>query len=308
MAYHLEHADPEERTELYADPYDEDDGPRFGRLRRVAVALVVMGVFAGGLWFAYTEGVRHAVGFKDSTDIPLIHADTRPFKLKPQNPGGMQIPDRDLLIYGEQRPQVEHLLPPPEQPMARPTPPTVAPPLPAPQTPTAAAALPAPPTSPPPQSPGQARGGEGNGGGAAPVPQPGAPAAVASMSAPHAGAVAVVAAPQPGPDLIAQRIEQIEAANSTKPAVARGLSGRTGGLRLQLGAVHSESEARGEWERLKRKNQDLLGNLSAVAVRADLGDKGVYYRIQAGPVADPSTADRVCGELRQRHLACMIVR
>jgi hypothetical protein len=298
MAYHLEHVDPEERTELYADPYDEDDGPRFGRLRRVAVALVVMGVFAGGLWFAYTQGMRHVAGFKESADIPLIHADTRPFKLKPQNPGGMQIPDRDLLIYGERHPQVEHLLPPPEQPMARPTPPPVAPPLPAPQTPTAAAAPPAPSPSPPPQA------GEGHGGGAAPVPQPGAPAAVAPTSAQNAGA----AAPQPGPDLIAQRIEQIEAANSPKPAAARGPLGRAGGLRLQLGAVHSESEARGEWERLKRKNQDLLGNLSAVAVRADLGDKGVYYRIQAGPVADPSTADRVCGELRQRHLACLIVR
>ena len=63
--------------------------------------------------------MHHAGG---AGDIPLIRADTRPMRVKPENPGGMQIPDRDMLIYGQQRPQVEHLLPPPEQPMARPSP------------------------------------------------------------------------------------------------------------------------------------------------------------------------------------------
>ena len=70
--YHLEHVDREERTGLYADPRDEDDAPRFGRLRRLGIAVAVMGVFAGGLWFAYTAGMRYAVGTRDSTDVPLI--------------------------------------------------------------------------------------------------------------------------------------------------------------------------------------------------------------------------------------------
>src|SRR5438477_3005932 len=52
--------------------------------------------------------------------------------------------------------------------------------------------------------------------------------------------------------------------------------------------------------RLKREQPDLLGKLSAVAVRADLGDKGTYYRIQAGPLSDGAAAERLCGELRQR--------
>jgi cell division septation protein DedD len=99
------------------------------------------------------------------------------------------------------------------------------------------------------------------------------------------------------------------AENSPRPAASRtAAAGRAGGLRLQLGAMRSETEARGAWERLKHQNSDLLGRLSAVAIRADLGGKGVYYRIQAGPVADASTADRICGELRQRHLACVIAR
>ena len=79
-------------------------------------------------------------------------------------------------------------------------------------------------------------------------------------------------------------------------------------MRLQLGSVRSEGDAREEWARIKRGNPDLLGQLTAMAVRADLGDKGVYYRILAGPVGDPATAEKLCGELRQRHLPCIIAR
>ncbi len=150
MAYDLGQIDPEERTDLYADPRDEDYAPRPRQLLRVVVALAVMGAFAGGLWFAYNEGKHHVGG---AGDIPLIRADTRPMRVKPENPGGMRIPDRDMLIYGQQRPQVEHLLPPPEQPMARPAPPP--PPLPAPSAPPvqAATAVPPPTTASSPTAP-----------------------------------------------------------------------------------------------------------------------------------------------------------
>lgn len=81
-----------------------------------------------------------------------------------------------------------------------------------------------------------------------------------------------------------------------------------GGVRLQLGSVRSAASAREEWDRIRRGNADLLGNISAAAVRADLGDKGVYFRIQTAPVGDVAHASRLCGELRQRHLGCIIVR
>jgi cell division septation protein DedD len=80
------------------------------------------------------------------------------------------------------------------------------------------------------------------------------------------------------------------------------------GTRLQLGSLRSEDAARQEWERIKRKNSDLLGSLSATPVRADLGDRGIYYRIQAGPIADPAAAERICGELKQRSIGCIIAR
>ena len=44
-----------------------------------------------------------------------------------------------------------------------------------------------------------------------------------------------------------------------------------------------------------------------IAVRADLGEKGMYYRIQAGPLAD-GRGRAVCGELKRRNLGCIIAR
>jgi hypothetical protein len=266
MSYHLGQIDPEERTGLYADPRDEEADPPPRRVLRTVGALLVMALFAGGLWFAYVEGARHMSGTGGSGDIPLIRADTRPMKVKPAEPGGMPIPDRDMLIYGQNRPIVEHLLPPPEQPMALPAPPA--------PEPVVSASADAPPT---------------------PAPSTGAPGSgtAAASTQPEQSAGLPPANPNPMP---------------SKPAEAEPQPGKAGGVRLQLGAVRSEEVAREEWARIKRSNPDLLGRLTAVAIRADLGDKGVYYRIQAGPVGDPATAERLCGELRQRHLPCIIVR
>ncbi len=69
--------------------------------------------------------------------------------------------------------------------------------------------------------------------------------------------------------------------------------------------MRSEEAARQEWDRIRRANPDLLGSVSATFVRADLGDKGVFYGLQTAPIAD---ADRICGELKRRNIGCIIAR
>jgi hypothetical protein len=216
------------------------------RLLAVAAALLVMLVFAGGLWLAYVAGTRHAAGGAAS-EVPLIRADPRPMMVRPSEPGGLKIPDRNMLIYDPGKQMVEHLLPPPEQPMARPT----------------AAAAPA--VSPPPAE---------------------ASAEEPAMSASAAATPATAAA-------------------ATPPAAPQGA--KTGNVRLQLGSVRSAGAARHEWDRIRQRNSDLLGALSASPVRADLGDKGVFYRIQTGPIGSIA-ADRICGALKARKVGCVIVR
>jgi len=264
MTYHLGPIDPDRRAELFADPREEEPAQRPRRVLATALVLLVMGLFGGGLWFAYVQGTRHAGGGDAASGtIPLIRADERPTKVKPEKPGGMEIPDRDKLIYNPTRPVVEHLLPPPEKPLPRPTPP---PPSPSPQR-----------EQPP----------------ATTSSTPASPSAPLSAAIPQA--------------------QQSAAAPPGKPAPPQAAPPKTaatgaGGARLQLGSVRSEDAARQDWERIRRKNADLLGTLSATPIRADLGEKGIYYRILTGPVADQAAAERICGELKQRSVGCIVAR
>ena len=261
MSFHLGSVDPDPRAELIGDARDDEPprGPR--RVLATVLALLIMALFTGGLWFAYVQEKRHTGSDAASGDVPLIRADERPTKVKPEQPGGMEIPDRDKLIYNPPRKVVEHLLAPAEKPMPRPAP------------------------SPTPSQTEAARSSMG-----AVPPASGLP------ENPPAG----TQMPRP---------QQQPAASPSKAAQApSSLSKPAAGTRLQLGSLRSEDAARQEWERIKRKNSDLLGSLSATPVRADLGDKGIYYRIQAGPIADPAAAERICGELKQRSIGCILAR
>jgi cell division septation protein DedD len=265
MSYNLGSVDPDRRAEVYGDVHDEEPPRRPRRVLATVLALLIMGLFSGGLWLAYVQGKHHTGGDAASGDVPLIRADERPTKVKPEQPGGMEIPDRDKLIYNPTRKVVEHLLAPAEKPMPRPVP------------------------SPTPLQTDAARSSTGT------MPptsgKPEDPPAVSQMAQPQQQAAT--------PPTKAAQVSSIP----SKPAAAKA-----GGTRLQLGSLRSEDAARQEWERIKRKNSDLLGSLSATPVRADLGDKGIYYRIQAGPITDPAAAERICGELKQRSIGCIIAR
>jgi hypothetical protein len=251
MSYQFDPAQFDRREELIGD---RRRAP-LRRLLAVAAVLLVIGVFAAGLRAAYVAGTRHAaVG--GASEVPLIRADARPMMVRPAEPGGLKIPDRNMLIYDPGKPMVEHLLPPPEQPMLRPT---VA---------LAGAEAAAPAMSLPPTA---------------------ASAGAPAMSAPAVSLPTSAAAPM-------------------LPATPHGtLPAKTGYVRLQLGSVRSAGAARLEWDRIRQRNADLLGALSANPVRADLGDKGVYYRIETGPIGDLA-ANRICGALKARKVGCVIVR
>lgn len=265
--------DYEEQDHFLGVVGNEDRVAELSEQRRLLptalITVAAMAVFAGGLWFAYVQGTKHGTApAAGDGNVPLIHADQRPIKIKPDQPGGMDVPDRDKLVFNEKAggPPVEKLLPPPERPEPLP----VAPPkqaMAAPPIPTPPVLAPSPPTIE--MVP------------AKPAPEASAPAKPAPAKAAPVKPAAITAAP-----------------------AAAG----NGGIKIQLGSLRSPEAARDEWQRLKRNNADLLGKLTAVAVRAEVPDKGTYYRVEAGPLADAAAASRLCGELRKRNLGCTIVR
>ena len=258
---------------------DAEEERRPLRLRRWLIVALVAILGAGGLWIA-----RERSGGGPAGEVPLIRAEGGAIKERPAQPGGMAIPDQDKLVFqgGADQPRVEKLLPPPEAllppPAAGPLPPAVMAPPGTPGVPAPAGAAPA-----------------------APVPPSAAPAAPAPVASSPPTAPVVAAKPPPSaPPVVASRPAVAVAPRPVRPA--------GGGWRLQLGALHSAAAARLEWTRLRTAQRDLLGALAASWPRADLGRRGIFYRIEAGPVADAAAAARLCRQLKERHVACIPLR
>jgi hypothetical protein len=259
--------------ELVGEQREEEPARGSRRLTVIALTLAVMALFAGGLWFAYVQGTRHAAGSAQSADsVPLLRADERPAKVKPDQPGGMPVPDQNSSLYNDKlaKSSVEKLLPPPEQPLPRPAPLSPVRPAPPPSMPT-----------PPSEAGAPATG-----------PAPGAPAPRSSPS--QAGPQQAVAPPA---------VQKPTVTASTERTPGTGAKA----VEVRLGSLRSPEEAREEWQRLKRANGDLLGNLKANAVSVDLGEKGIWYRIMAGPL-DEAGAERLCTGLKQRNQGCVVAR
>ncbi len=98
--------------------------PRQGPGKRglFALGFAVVGIvaFAGTIIVSYRGSDRAS-----SDGPPLLTADPSPTKSRPDQPGGMDVPHQDKLVYERlhergNHPTVERLLPPPEVPLPRP--------------------------------------------------------------------------------------------------------------------------------------------------------------------------------------------
>lgn len=76
---------------------------------------------------------------------------------------------------------------------------------------------------------------------------------------------------------------------------------------MQLGALKTESDAKNEWGRVKTANKDVLGDFGSDIVRVDLGEKGVFWRLRAGPMNE-GQARSICANLTKRSQGCIIAK
>lgn len=78
---------------------------------------------------------------------------------------------------------------------------------------------------------------------------------------------------------------------------------------IQLASVVSEDAAKTEWKKLQGQYPDILGSVFARFQHADLGDRGTYKRIQAGPFSEEN-ARQMCERLATagKKGGCLVVR
>ena len=121
---------------------------------------------------------------------------------------------------------------------------------------------------------------------ASPAPAPRATAPLSSLFA------------SPAPRATAP-LSRLFASPADTPAVG-------GAYVVQVSAQETEDEARASYQALQQKYPSVLGGRDANIRRADLGEKGVYYRAQIGPFATSDQANSFCGDLKAAGGQCIV--
>lgn len=250
----------------YRASYRTQSGGMDGMTRKLLIAAVGLGgvLLAGmGGWALLGHG---------SGPVPVIEADTRPLRVKPDNAGGMQVAGADEQVMGEQSGRAQAMAPRAEAP--------------APQALRAQQQLP-------------------------PLPDaPAAPAAASPVPSPSAApGPAVVANPgvSPLPDTPRPPVRAgAGAAKPASPAAAPAVAPPGAGATLvQLAAVDTEQGAQAEWQRLAKRMPDALGDRRLVLQRAERDGKAVW-RVRTGGFSDMADATAFCSRLRAKGASCTI--
>ncbi len=271
---------------------DEEYVP--GNVGRWLPATVVLAVVCGFMtlaWYAYHAGTQ---AVKDD-ELLVVEADKTPVKEKPADPGGMQFPGQDKTVFdafsgNTQAPaKVERVLPSPEEPMPK------------------EAENAAPPVK---ELPAQAEQVIGE-------PKP--VESIAKVEeAPHqiieekpVEAAKIDTASENGKLSPASgKASALPSLVEHKPAAptpqAKKIAADAGAYLVQLGAYRSDAEAHAAWKKIQKQHPALSGHEPSV-VKADLGQRGVYYRLRAGGFADAGTAKGFCQKLSGAGQACMTV-
>ena len=314
--YDPQHQDGAYAEDAYAyqdgyaeETYDEPKSRRGGMITVAAVlALAVVGT--GGA-FAY----RTYMGSARSGEPPIIKADNTPTKIVPAAPGdsAAKVPDR-MTTGG-----AEKIVPREETPVdVSANPRTVFPPLNQnPNPPPPASVAPSARPAPSPAANGTLAGdeprkikvvpikGDPADIAATPAPKPAPrPAATTTprVPSPAANANASASGPLSLSPQAAQPAEPRTQVASTNPTQAAP----GGGYVVQISSQRSEADAQASYRALQNKFPSVLGSRAPLIKRADLGDKGVYYRAMVGPFASSEEAAQVCGNLKTAGGQCVV--
>ena len=330
-------ADPDDRDfdGRFADDYEDEEpgGSVAATLSKIMAVLVVGGLFVAVVLYAYSWSVGQRS--EGGRQIPVVEAQPGPEKVKPEDPGGMDVPYQDQLVLnqgdGDSDREAERLLPPPESPS----------PLPEPTeksdtgktgsassegdaaTSEATTQRDAVGESPEERQIARDDSGRdepdrsGDGDTAAPADRNGAtPEDRRALPAPPK--------PKPEPpagvDTAARDASGRSGRETDAAASARSGNGDSGngnastatggdsGILIQLAAFQNRDNARAAWRRMQDSHSPLLGRMSLQLQRVRIEDRGIFWRVRTGPFPNRATAADMCTQLKDRGQACLVVR
>ena len=130
--------------------------------------------------------------------------------------------------------------------------------------------------------------------------------ATAPAPRPQPVAPAPNTASKPAPKTVSKTGETQIAAAAPAPKPAPVVNGNRQDFMVQLAASRSRALARGVYSRLQGNYSDLLGRRNPLILRVDLGDKGIFYRVNVPGFANRNSADVFCANLKKRGQDCLV--
>ncbi len=82
----------------------------------------------------------------------------------------------------------------------------------------------------------------------------------------------------------------------------------SGAYVVQLAALRARNGTRPAWARLQRAHPMLLGDRELTVQEITLGERGIFYRVQAGFFPDRAGASALCRALKARQQDCLVVK
>ena len=239
----------------------------------LALAIGVLLVFGAVVWNTYRQGVR-----SNGAGLPSVIADSQPYKRVPEDRGGLEVRDTDKRFYDQMDASERDI--------------EVA------DGSTSDLLQGGPPIE---LRPGQDDLDEGN------DPDNGMPNAVADDVA----ALADLSKPDRGVDMASLDPVPLPAPRAPAPvpppATPQFAFSESGQYLVQVAAFRSEDAAEAAWRKSSAAHPGLYRGAGKRIQRADLGAKGVFYRLRVGAFAEKSEATAFCDALKASGDNCIVV-
>ncbi len=238
--------------------------------------LIALSVFIGILIVVLSSFFFFSKDENNPDEIITITATPTPVKIKPEQPGGMQIPDQDKLVYNRIRAnevptKIERLFPEPEKPV-----------LPEILTPVASKPVEEVTTS-----------------------DTLTEKVVEKPIAPPKQIVEVIP-PTPKKEILPLPTKSTKAPVETKKKQTTVVE--KGTWRVQLLSSSNKASVEKAWPTILKKNKALLSDMSHDIVSAKIAGKGTFYRLQVGQFSSRTMAAGLCSKLKTRKQECVPVK
>lgn len=240
----------------------------------LALAIGVLLIFGAVVWNTYRQGVRTT-----KHGVPSVIAEDSTYKRAPEDRGGKTVPDVEKRFYDQMDASERSVADLP--PSSGDTSLQGGPPI-------------------------ELRPGKGEPELSGSDPDNGMPNVVAEQVAALADLDGGDELTASADDVGAVAEEAIADVKPTPPANPHGFA-PSGIFRVQVAAFRSEEAAETAWSKSKQKNPALYAGADRHIQRADLGAKGIFYRLRVGSFDDRSKATAYCEAIKASGANCIVV-